>query len=73
MMLHLLLHAQPAHPLAHPHASDHEMEDPEGQSMFNAIDTSKVRCLNESAAGSCVHPFKPYSRVSHLKGPEDWQ
>jgi hypothetical protein len=40
------------------------MEDPEGQSMFNAIDTSKVRCLNESAAGSCVHPFKPYSRVS---------
>lgn len=42
---------------------DHEMEDPDGQSMFAAIDTSKVRCLNESAAGSCAHPFKPYSRV----------
>lgn len=40
------------------------MEDPEGQSMFGAIDTSKIRCLNESVMGSCVHPFKPYSRVS---------
>ena len=28
--------------------------------MFAAIDTSKVRCLNESEAGAGVHPFKAY-------------
>lgn len=42
--------------------SDHEAEDPDGQSMYAAIDTSKVRCLNESELGACLHPFKPYSR-----------
>jgi len=42
--------------------SDHEAEDPDGQSMYAAIDTSKVRCLNESELGACRHPFKPYSR-----------
>eukprot|EP00624_Nannochloropsis_granulata_P000262 evm.model.NODE_10932_length_14799_cov_18.808027.4 len=30
--------------------------------MYAAIDTSKVRCLNESEFGACLHPFKPYSR-----------
>ena len=30
--------------------------------MFAAIDTSKVRCLNESELGAGVHPFKPYSQ-----------
>lgn len=47
----------------HGEECDHDAEDPDGQSMFAAIDTSKVRCLNESAPGSCAHPFKPYSRV----------
>jgi hypothetical protein len=42
---------------------DHEIEDPDGQSLFGAIDTTKCRCLNESVAGSCVNPFKPYAKV----------
>lgn len=43
--------------------SDHDEEDPEGQSMFSAIDTTKIRCLNASVPGSGVHPFKPYDKV----------
>lgn len=42
---------------------DHEIEDPEGQSLYGFIDTSKLTALNESVTGSCVNPFKPYSKV----------
>lgn len=49
-------------PFLYSSISDHEAEDPDGQSMYAAIDTSKVRCLNESELGACLHPFKPYSR-----------
>lgn len=44
--------------------SDHDVEDPDGQSLFGVIDTEKLRCLNERVAGSCVNPFKPYAKVS---------
>lgn len=30
--------------------------------MFAAIDTSKVRCLNENEIGACLHPFKLYNK-----------
>ena len=56
-------HGHHHHHHHHGEECDHDAEDPDGQSMFAAIDTSKVRCLNESAPGSCAHPFKPYSRV----------
>jgi hypothetical protein len=42
---------------------DHDNEDPEGQSLYAFIDTSKLTALNESITGSCVNPFKPYSKV----------
>lgn len=31
--------------------------------MYAFIDTSKLTALNESITGSCVNPFKPYSKV----------
>jgi len=43
--------------------SDHDPEDPDGQSLYGVIDTEKLRCLNESITGSCVNPIKPYCKV----------
>jgi hypothetical protein len=45
-------------------SSDHDNEDPEGQSLYAFIDTTKIRGMNESVTGACANPFKPWTRVS---------
>ncbi len=51
-----------AHSHSHGHAHDHhEVEDPEGESLFRLIDLPKVRCLNEAAAGSARNILRPFA------------
>lgn len=43
------------------HSHDSSMDDDEGFNLRGFIDFDSVRCLNESAPGSCKHIFKKYS------------
>ncbi|CAM9831259.1 unnamed protein product [Ascophyllum nodosum] len=50
------------HSHGHSHDHSHEHEDPDGMSLYGLIDTTRVRCLNESAPGSVLHCLKPWDR-----------
>ncbi|CAN0514718.1 unnamed protein product, partial [Ectocarpus sp. 8 AP-2014] len=50
------------HSHGHSHDHSHDPEDPDGMSLFGLIDTTRVRCLNESAPGSGLSCLKPWDK-----------
>ncbi|CAM9308539.1 unnamed protein product [Choristocarpus tenellus] len=63
------------HDHGHGHDHSHDVEDPNGVSLFGLIDTTRVRCLNESEPGGAVNCLKPWDRrrdlEPHLESEED--
>ncbi|KAF0685662.1 Aste57867_22498 [Aphanomyces stellatus] len=68
-------HIDHDHSHDHDHDHSHEIEDAEGDSLFQYIDTSKVRCLNALDEEQRTYPFKSAamkkSRDTFLDSNED--
>ncbi|RQM19756.1 hypothetical protein B5M09_002198 [Aphanomyces astaci] len=68
-------HEHGDHDHSHDHAHSHEVEDAEGDSLFQYIDTSKVRVLNALDEDHRTHPFKSAalkkSKDTFLESNED--
>jgi hypothetical protein len=51
------------HDHSHSHDHSHDLEhDGAGDSLWGFIDTSRVRCLNESSPGSVLNCLKPWNK-----------
>eukprot|EP00611_Tribonema_gayanum_P028816 TRINITY_DN7523_c0_g1_i1.p2 TRINITY_DN7523_c0_g1~~TRINITY_DN7523_c0_g1_i1.p2 ORF type:complete len:222 (-),score=40.48 TRINITY_DN7523_c0_g1_i1:201-866(-) len=51
-----------SHDHGHSHDHSHDIEDPTGQSLYGLIDTTRVRCLNESTVGQVLQSLKPWDK-----------